>query len=149
MIVDTLSNSNIYKQLHKNFATAFDFLQNTDISQLPLGKTIVDGDNVIISINEYTTKSINEAKWEAHKTYGDIQILISGEEFIGYAPIETMTLAEEYNAEKDVLFLEGQGEYLSMKSGKFAIFMPHDAHQPCVLKDSPLPVRKMVVKVKI
>ena len=45
MIVDTLRNSDRYKLLHKNFATAIDFLQNNDLSKLPLGRTVVDGDN--------------------------------------------------------------------------------------------------------
>ena len=149
MIADTLKNANPYKLLHKNFTTAFDFLQKTDFNSLPLGKTLIDGDNVIVSINEYTTKPINEAKWEAHRTYADIQILISGEELIGYSPIENMIVTEDYDTEKDLIFLTGQGEFLNMQAGKFAIFMPHDVHMPCVAKTIPCKVRKMVVKVKM
>ena len=123
MIVDTLQNANAYKLIHKNFATAFDFLQKTDLTSLPVGKTAIDGNNVIVNINDYTTKPLTEAKWEAHITYADIQMVISGEELIGYTPIEMLTVTEKYNKEKDILFLDGQGEYINMHSGKFAIFL--------------------------
>jgi biofilm protein TabA len=149
MITDTLANSNIYKLLHKNLATAIEFLQTADLKSLPLGKTVIDADNVIVNINEYNTKSPNDCKWEAHKTFADIQMLISGEELIGFAPIETLTITETYDQTKDILFLEGKGEYLNMQPGKFAIFFPHDAHQPCVVNKTTLAVRKMVVKVKL
>ena len=149
MIIDTLNNLKFYKQLNENFAIAIDFINSHDLSKLPLGKTIIEGENVFCSNNEYTTKSINEAKWEAHKIYADIQLLISGEEYIGFSPIDSMKIVENYNKEKDVLFLEGHGEYILMEKGKFAIFLPQDAHQPCVLHNNPTLVRKIVVKIKL
>jgi YhcH/YjgK/YiaL family protein len=149
MITDTLENAAIYKKLGKNFNKAFDFLYQTDLYSFPLGKHPVDGDNVFMIVSEYTTKLLSDARFEAHRVYADIQLLLAGEEKIGYAPVANMRVKEDYNPEKDILFLSGCGEYTTISPGVFAVFFPHDAHQPGVAIGTPQTVKKLVVKVRM
>lgn len=149
MIFDSLSTAALYKRLGPNFEKAFDFLQQADLNAAPLGKHPVDGDNVFMMVSEYTTKSLSDARWEAHREYADIQLLLAGEEKIGYAPLASMKVTDAYNAMKDILFLTGEGEYIALRPGVFAVFFPHDAHQPCVAAGMARTVKKVVVKVKM
>ena len=56
MICDALENLNRYRGLHKNLETAIDYLTayrvTHDLSDLPLGRTEVDGENVFINVME-------------------------------------------------------------------------------------------------
>lgn len=149
MIVDQLVHCDIYKSLSKNFNKAFEFLINENINKLETGKHFIEGDEVFVIVSEYKTKLLSEARWEAHKKYADIQMLISGEELIGYAPADEAKITQEYNREKDIMFLDLTGEYINLTPGRFAVFFPHDAHQPGITANSPQQVKKIVVKVHI
>jgi biofilm protein TabA len=149
MITDTLENAAIYKRLGKNFEKAFDFLQQADLNSFPLGKHVIDGDRVFMILSEYTTKLLSDARWEAHRVYADIQLLLDGEEKIGYAPLASMKVTEDYDRAKDILFLRGCGDYTTISPGVFTVFFPHDAHQPGVALGNQQVVKKLVVKVRM
>lgn len=149
MIADTLNHSAVYKCLSPNFKKAFDFLMQVDLASLPLGKHAIDGENVFVILSEYTTKALSDARWEAHRMYADIQLLLAGEEKIGYSPLTSMKVTEDYNPAKDILFLTGNGDYITLKPSVFAVFFPHDAHQPCVATGNQQGVKKVVVKVRM
>jgi len=149
MISDTLDRISDYCSLNKNLQLAVNYMQLNNLNDLPVGKSIIEGDLVYASVSEYETKDEAIAKWESHKVYGDIQILLSGEEKIGYAPIEDMAVTDAYNPEKDVMFYSGKGGFLNMKPGVFAIFLPQDAHQPNVSLHNKSIVKKVVIKFKI
>ncbi len=149
MIVDQLIHCDIYKNLSPNFNKAFEFLKQENIHQLENGKHIIEGDEIYVMVSEYTTKLLSEARWEAHKKYADIQLLLSGEELIGYAPAMDGKIIQEYNPEKDIMFLDVSGEYIKLTPGRFAVFFPHDAHQPGITVNSRQQVKKIVIKVRI
>lgn len=67
MIIDKLSNSNLYSGLGERINKAFAYLKETDFIKMELGKYEIEGDNVFALVNEYTTKDENEGKLEAHK----------------------------------------------------------------------------------
>jgi len=128
---------------------AFNYLTNTRLSSLEIGKYEINGTDIFAIVSEYQTKDELEAKWEAHQNYTDIQYIILGEERMGYAPLETMEIREQYNAEKDIIFLNGNGDYVTATPGTFIVFFPHDAHQPCVSVGNGSKVKKVVVKVRV
>ena len=69
MILDTLQNCGLYETIHPRFKKAFDFLQNTDLATLPLGKVELDGKNLFINVVEITGKTANEVRLETHNRY--------------------------------------------------------------------------------
>ena len=72
MILDKLSNQNVYTGIHKRFKAVFDFINTNDLATIELGKHVIDGDNVFVMVMEYTTQDISECKSETHKKYIDI-----------------------------------------------------------------------------
>jgi YhcH/YjgK/YiaL family protein len=148
MILDTLENCGLYLTIHPRFKQAFDFLQNTDLLTLPLGKVELDGKNLFVNVVEITGKSADEVRLETHKNYIDIQMPISADEMMGWIPTNKLQLPiDSYNAEKDVAFFSDKASnFVTVKPGEFAIFFPTDGHQPGISEGV---VKKLIVKVLI
>ena len=66
---------------------AFEYLARTDLSALPLGRTDIEGDDVYVMISEAETRSPEQVKFEAHRRYIDIQLVVRGQEAIGVTPV--------------------------------------------------------------
>ncbi len=145
MIIDVLEQADKYISLHKDFKLVFDYLKTHDISKLECGKHKLRGDEVFFNLQEYETKPIQ--KLEAHKKYIDIQVVAVGEEYMGYTNISETTISEEYNEEKDVMFLNGKVDKLLANNKTFLIFYPQDAHMPALSVEQPQYVKKAIFKI--
>lgn len=148
MIVDTLKNARLYYGLNDNIKTALEYLEKTNLENLPCSKHEISGTDIFIIVEEYNSKPIEQGRWEAHRKYTDIQIVIKGEEKLGYTNVKNIRTTIEYDAEKDILFGEGNGSFINASAGNFLIFTPEDAHMPGIAINSPSPVKKAVIKVK-
>ena len=89
MIFDSAKNLDFYRGLgiEGRYNKAVDFLQNTDLENLAPGKYEIDGKNVYANVTEYTTIPWEEAKYESHHDYTDIQYMITGTETISSVSI--------------------------------------------------------------
>lgn len=146
MILDKIENAAMYKCLTERIAIGLDYVKNTDMSAMEPGKyEVAEGITAIIS--EYNTKELTDARLEAHEKFIDIQYIISGEEFIGYAPLNGQTPTIPYDAERDVVFYNEEVSFTKLETGMFAIYFPTDLHQPCVKIEDTAPVKKCVVKL--
>ena len=56
MILDSLKNLDCYKELNPNFAKAIEFLKNSDLANLPLGRNEICGDLVYANVMEVKPK---------------------------------------------------------------------------------------------
>jgi len=149
MILDQFSHITHYTGISSRLDKAIAYLTTTDLSALEVGKYPIDGDDIFVLIQAYSGKKIEIANCEAHKNYIDIQLVLAGDEYIGYAPVEGMTVIEPYDESKDRLFVQWEGTLLDLKKDMFAIFFPHDAHMPSVEKTPGLLIKKAVVKVRV
>ena len=151
MILDTIENTHLYLGLNARFSKAFEILTDKTLSQKEDGKYTVDDEKNYYTIQRYTTKPLNEGKLEAHRKYIDIQFLLAGVEILGYAPLQGLTTAEEYNPQKDIAFFNTPKEITKVKLEPclFCILFPDDAHLPCRQLAGPTEVRKVVIKIKI
>lgn len=149
MIIDQLKNAHLYYKLDNNIASAFKFLEEADLINLKPGKYEIDGDRIFAIAQHYITKPKHIALWEAHSRYIDIQCIIKGKELIGYTNIENLKPDIDYDPDKDIRFLKGEGDFLKMTAGMFMILMSHDAHMPSISINEPAYVKKVVVKVEI
>jgi biofilm protein TabA len=150
MIADTLAQSSRYASLAPRFAAAFAFLRNLSSDQ-PLGRHDIEGDDCFALVQTYTTKPIAEAKFEAHRSYIDIQFIQSGQETLLWSPLAGLAETRGYDGEKDfALFATPNiATPLNLRAGDFTIFFPEDAHAPALELDAPCQVRKVVIKVRI
>ncbi len=147
MIIDTLDNLEKYINLHPDFKTVFDYLKSHDISKMECGRHELRGNELFFNLQEYETKPIQ--KLEAHKKYIDIQVMATGEEYMGYTNIKNTTVSETYDETKDVMFLNGSVDKLKADNKTFLIFYPNDAHMPALCIDKPQKVKKAIFKILI
>ena len=140
-------------QYHKNpgaWDTAFKFLAETDLATIETGRYELQGENLFVNVDEYVTKNEEDTRYEAHRKYADIQYLVAGNERIGVLPLQKTTVTEPYDSEKDIMFMEAdEDNYRLADQQKFFIFFPEDAHRPGLKTDKNIPIRKVVVKVRI
>lgn len=129
--------------------SAYDFIVNK-AKDAAVGKYELEN-GAYVSVQEYTTKARSEAKYEAHKKFIDIQMILSGKELIAVSPIEKMTISDEYNEEKDFMLFHHNDECTDyvLEAGEFLILYPQDVHMPGVCVNEKSPVRKIVVKVPV
>ena len=152
MVKDLLSLSHRYRSLGTRFVRAFDFAKATDFAAMPDGTYPVDGPDgsgdVRVLVQRYTTKPAHEGRWEAHRAHIDLQMVLTGEESVGIAPIGRL-VAEPYDAEKDILWLTGEGDRVTLRPGEFMLLWPEDAHMPSIAIGAPVPVLKLVFKIAV
>lgn len=151
MIFENIKNMKNYTSVNSRFKAAFDYLINTDLNALPVGKYEIDGKNVYALVQEYMTENAEKRRFEAHKKYIDIQYIISGREIIGYFPLDTLEMQEDKLQEKDVAYYRNVSDYtkLTLHCEDYAIFFPEEAHKPCCEITNSSQVKKIVVKVLI
>jgi YhcH/YjgK/YiaL family protein len=130
---------------------AFTFLKTSDLSKLEIKRYDIDGDNLYAAVSEYITKNEEDARFEAHQKYIDIQYIISGIEKMSIAPLSLKKeILEPYDASKDVEFMT-VSNFTSVNAtpSEFLIFFPSDIHRPGVKVGENSSVRKIVIKVKV
>lgn len=150
MIIDTLSNAGKYHGVHPLFAQAFKFVNSQDLNALEPGAYEVAGEDLKAVVMDKAGKTALESleKFECHDGHIDIQVLIQGNEQIGWKPRADCKEAKgDYNVEKDVLFYNDSPDmYFQLKPGQFVILFPEDVHAPMISKGN---VKKLVIKVKV
>jgi YhcH/YjgK/YiaL family protein len=150
MIFDHIDNAALYLGLSPNLAEGLHFLTGSDLSQFAPGKHEIPGKDFYILAQAYETKPLEKGVWEAHRKYIDIQYVLEGVEHVGCSPILQMT-SGTYDEGRDFISFTGSGDFLTLGTGYFAIFMPQDAHMPGLRVDDARPeaVKKVVLKVAV
>lgn len=150
MIVDQISNYDLYKGMDVKVDKAIEYIQNTKFQYLNTGMQEVDGEELFFNLIEYETKEEEERFWESHKKYIDVHYILDGEEFVGYEQFERMSLKEDYNEQDDFFLLEGKLQTkVKLQKGDFMICYPQDVHMTGIKVNEKHMVRKVVFKVKI
>ena len=73
--------------------SGYDFVNNALQNGVENGKYPLEGGAYAV-VSEYVTKAIEDAKFEAHKKFIDVQLILSGKEIIGVMPTERMRLGK-------------------------------------------------------
>lgn len=149
MIYDRITNINTYKGLSPDIYEGLKFLRQVSPDIAVGTHQINPRVNAIVS--EYDTKKVNEHGYEAHRKNVDIQYLLLGEERMACLPIERLKETKPYSEENDAAFYAAdlRPQELILGNGYFAVLFPQDGHMPQLCIDEPVPVKKVVVKVRI
>lgn len=126
------------------------YLKSIDIASLTNGKHIIN-DWLYINVDEYLTKPISECRFESHKKYIDIQMMINGIEGIEVCDIDKLEPATDYSEERDIIFWKELSNQMKsvITDNSYVILYPQNAHKPCIAENEPQKVRKLVAKVLI
>lgn len=108
----------------------------------------LSGGNKIL-VQAGPTKPWEGAELEAHRNYLDIQYIVKGQEVVGWAPVETLTLSGEFNTAKDKGMYAGVNDTMLIREGYCYVVYPEDAHAPGKHIDQPGEFVKLVVKLKV
>jgi len=126
-------------------------LKENDFTKMEVKRYEIDGDELFAPISEYMTKNEEDAKYEAHLKYIDIQYVASGRELIGIAPVAMQKeILDPYDPAKDIMFMT-VNKITNFKAtpANFFIFFPEDLHRPGLKDGENSQVRKAIVKVKV
>ena len=152
MIVDHLKNIEIYAHMHRNMATAIEYIKHHDLLSIPLGKHEIDGSNVYLLRDSYEPKDIESCFFEGHQKYLDIQIVLKGVEYFGYHHLGNpgFTVTSPYQEEKDIEKYEIKDfTKIILSENMFAVVTPDDLHMPKLIYKPGIIVEKAVFKVKL
>lgn len=132
MLYDTLENLNQYTGLFPNLDKAIDFIEDNDVSALPLGRTEIDGDDVYVTVMEAEPTPGEGRAFETHSRYMDLQMDLEGAELCEVA-LGDVEEAEPYDEEKDFALWNGAASAaLVLGEGRFAVFMVEEPHKPAI-----------------
>lgn len=139
------------RQYHLNQAAwdkAFAYLKNTDLKTLANGRHVIDGDNVYAIVTEAPTKDYDKTAFESHRKYIDLQYVITGEENMAKAPVNSVTVSKPYDETTDLANYTGEGKIYTVPAGTFMLFFPTEAHRPNISPGGNKVVKKIVIKIK-
>jgi YhcH/YjgK/YiaL family protein len=147
MILDNIDNIDKYVSLHPRFAKAFEFVKSQNLEALEVGKFEIDGKDIHAAVSAKEGVKPEDAKFECHDNFFDIQVCPTGTETIGWsARKDVKEVKTPYNPEKDVTFFADKpSTYFQLKAGQFAIFYPEDVHAPMIGEGE---IKKLVVKIR-
>lgn len=149
MLYDKIENIGRYMGLSPQLDEGLRFLQELD-PNIAQGRHEL-GENYA-NVDVYVTKEVNEAGFEAHRKYIDIQYLIEGEERVLVRHLGNMECTIPYDGDRDVAFFrhdEDRAAEVTLGRGSFVVLFPEDAHEPQLCLTAPQQVKKVVVKVLI
>lgn len=135
----------------KRIETAVAYLRGLRITQKNSGERKAVNENFFYTVQSYMTKPDTECRFESHRTYVDIQIMVSGREAVDLVDISRLTIKEEYNAEKDIMFwnIPQRTARTTLGAGDYIVLYPENAHRGAIAVGETEQVLKIVGKVRI
>lgn len=118
-------------------------LPNLEPATYPLS----NGGKIMVQVGK--TKPWAGALLEVHHNYLDIQYVVKGEEVVGWAPTQTLTLSGEFDTVKDKGMYGGENDTLRIREGYCYVVYPEDAHAPGKYLEESNDLTKIVVKLKL
>ena len=139
-----------FEELKKEYPIAYKFLLTHDM--MSIGEKRYElGNDAYVNVESYETCQFEERRYESHLKYIDIQCIIAGKENIIIEPVENLSVLEEYNPERDIIFYKNdiRGTDNNMEAGDMLLLKPTDGHMPCVAIEGIGHVKKAVFKIPV
>jgi YhcH/YjgK/YiaL family protein len=132
---------------------AIDYVKKQNLNDLPIGKYGVD-EQSYFTVQEYTTRKEEKSKFESHKNYVDVHLMINGMEKIKVTSCDNLTLDTAYDEDSDAaLWVASDNTSNVMEmvlgSGSYVVLYPEHVHMPGLVVNEEIKVRKVVVKIEL
>ena len=149
MIYTKRKNLERYLGQSEGLDTAIRYLLSADLRQLVKGRNEIDGDKAFVNRFDYQTMTAEQAIWEGHIQYGDIHVLLSGQEQIGVTNVDMLTETVR-KPEEDFVGFEGDVQsWFPMTTEDILIVYPEDIHKVKVIQGESCLVEKACFKFKV
>lgn len=122
-----------------------------ELNAKPEGKYQPEGADWFYSIGTVSTAPQAERHTEFHHNFLDIQLILAGEEIIGYG-LDSVIGQPATERKPDLYILDNPRvpHQIHLRAGDFVTFYPGEPHQAlCAVGDIPAPVKKAVFKVPV
>jgi biofilm protein TabA len=109
------------------------------------------GQGLVAIEQAYVTAPRGPQKFETHVRNIDIQMVVSGREWMDVGPLASFQVSEPYSDERDVTFYHSHpaSAQILADPGIVAVFFPDDAHRSQISVEDPVLTHKVVIKVPI
>lgn len=140
-----------YKSLGERMRCAIEYLESTRFEELPIGRHVIQGDNIYGLVSDYLTCDPSEREYESHKKYIDFHLVIVGEEQIYCCENNKLNIIGEYIEERDKQRYEGTewDVAVRLQKGMVVILFPSDVHKVGLTVSKVQYVKKLVLKVNV
>jgi biofilm protein TabA len=152
VIATDLAHAERQLALTPGLRLALAFLRRADLAELPDGRVDIDGERVFAVVQRYPSLETGAPVFEAHRRYLDVQFVVSGQEIIGWTPLDRLRVTQEYDAAKDACLGTVPTTDVTgvlVRAGQLAVLYPEDAHAPKLAAGGAAQVVKIVVKVVV
>lgn len=148
MILTTLDKAERYYSLSPRLKQLFDYLKTHDLTNEPLARYEVDGENIYVNNVHPSLVKAEDQITEAHEMYLDVHIPLDATEIIGWIPTANcVEVSKPYDEKKDVIiFTDKPQNFITVQPGQICIVYPEDAHAPLIGEGK---IRKLVAKVRV
>lgn len=153
MIYDGLGAIERYRGLYKGLDMLIDWLAEHDPAELPVGSNEICGKRVFANVMNATTRAAEDAHFEWHEKYMDVQMDLEGAEAFQVTPGATVSFGE-FDTATDGGLCDLAPENTDVISGtlgqgRFVIFVVGEPHCPTLVLPGkePAPVKKICFKV--
>lgn len=146
MIFDRIENLSLYSFSNEYLNEAINHILTNPLDE-PYSGGAIQKNNI-----QFTTSDVKEKRFEAHKKFIDIHIVLEGKEYVECANVGLLTNLTVYDEEHDILFGDmNSTAKLSgyLEKGGVLITFPEDAHLVGAHLDSEQVVNKVVFKVPV
>lgn len=134
MIYDGMSALKLYRGLYKGLDVVIDWLAGHDLSQMDFGKYEIMGKRCYAMIQDAKTRTYENARYEVHHRYMDLQIDIDGVEYFKTTPgsVEPMEPFDEAKDKGYCKLAMGNHDELegTLANHRFVIFIVGEPHMP-------------------
>jgi YhcH/YjgK/YiaL family protein len=149
MIFDELRHIDLYYRFSKPLKESFEFLRCKKFSFRDQQTCKIGAEGIYAIPQEYSPIKKEDRCIECHHRYIDIQVMVDGIEYLGYANKNTLHCSG-YDEEHDTEQLTGALTFLPFSKNYFTVLFPQDAHMPGVkAAGSTHTVKKVVIKVPV
>ena len=130
--------------------TALEWIASHDLDSMEAGTYKLQGDDLYINLQDFTTHPADEGTAERHDDYLDLQYVVSGVERMGYVPYTGSEPVFEDPEGKDITFYKDleREAFVDVYPGSYCIFFSNDIHRPGCAAGAPCQVRKAVAKIR-
>ena len=129
MLYDRLDNLEQYTGLFENLDTCIEWILENGLDELPLGRTVIQGDEIFVDVMECPARDDAEADFETHSKYMDLQIVLDGSQLFQVA-LEDIEETKPYDEENDYALYKGTPSCAGvLDPERFAVFMVEEAHK--------------------
>lgn len=149
MVLDSIENAARYLSMGDGITKALHYIQNNDFSEIQPGRYQLEGDRLVMLVNEYECTNTDECRLEGHRKYIDLQYWVKGCELMGHDMLGNQPVLEPYNEKTDCAFYSCIASYSRLLPGMFVIYYPSDLH---TANSDPLTndrVKKIVFKIQV